>query len=143
MGKSVISRASTIIMVLLASLVWSCSSSDDLEEVKDDFTYSEILGKWETTSYFCSDGYFVQIDIDEWFQFNKDKTYIYNNCGDQDHGTFRYDKKSKLIDCKDSRGWDMMIRVTFRDENKAVFDVIGKTEVQNMKIKVERKQTPK
>ena len=124
------------------SVLFGCSSDADTAKVEEDFTYSEILGKWETTSFFCSDGYFVPVNVDEWFQFNKDKTYIYNNEGSKEHGTFKYDRKSKFIDCKDSRGWDMMIRVTFREKDNAIFDVIGKTEVQNMKIKVERKTSP-
>ena len=141
MGKSAIRYIGILSLMVLSIIICSCSDSDETK-VEEDFTYSKILGKWETTAYFCSDGYFVQTDVDEWYQFNDDQTYSYNNMGDIEHGTFRFDHLSNIIDCKEQRGWDKIIRVTFRDKDKAVFDIVGKTEIQSSKIIVERK-TPK
>lgn len=126
----------TVILMIMTVFMFSCSSSDD-DDVTESFTYSEILGTWESTSFLCSGGYFIPVEDNakDTFVFNKDKTYTYNN---NEHGTFSYNNTTHCIWCKDSRGWDMMINVSFTDADKATFDIKGKTETQSMIIKVKR-----
>lgn len=124
--------------VLCIGLV-GCSS--DSEEPEDSNTHDEIVGKWVTTSYYTSDGYFVPNNDGEFYDFKSDKTCVYysgNILETYDYYDFAYSPISKIIGCKHSKGWDLNIQVEFESENEAIFYVTGKTSNSAKTIKVKR-----
>lgn len=129
-----------IIMAIILCLGFAgCSSdSDGAEEIN---THDEIIGKWVTTSYYTSGGYFVPSNDGEFYDFKTDKTCVYysgNILETYDYYDFAYSQASKTIGCKHSKGWDLNIKVEFENEDEAVFYITGKTSNSNKTIKVKR-----
>ncbi|MBQ4532984.1 MAG: hypothetical protein IJA24_07090 [Alistipes sp.] len=127
-------------ILLMCACVCACACSKDGEdEPQDDFTYTRIVGKWETTSYYTSGGYFVPSMIDEYFEFTKGQTYTHSNDGTVRTGTYFFDPDNNRLHCEESKGWNLEINVSFESDNKATFDITGRTPNQSKIIKVERK----
>lgn len=129
------------IIISIALFIGFVGCSSDSEEPEEINTYDEIVGKWTTTSYFSSGGYFVGNDDGEFFDFKSDKTCVYFS-GDvlntYDYYEYGYSPNSKAIALKHSKGWDLNIKVEFSNENEAIFYIDGKTSNSSKTIKVKR-----
>ena len=129
-----------ILLIYACVCVCACTKGGE-DEPQEDFTYTRIVGKWETVSYYTSGGYFVPSMIDEYFEFTNEQTYTHNNDGTIRTGTFFFDPKGNHLHCEETNGWNLDINVSFESENKATFDITGRTSNQSKIIKVERKQS--
>lgn len=130
-----------IIILAITFCLGFAGCSKDSEEPQDLTTIDEVVGKWTTTSYYSSGGYFVPNNDGEFFDFKTDKTCVYysgNILQTYDYYDFGYSTSSKIIGLKHAKGWDLNIKVEFESKDKAVFYITGKTSNSNKTIKVER-----
>lgn len=140
MGKGIIGKVAPL-FCLLAMALFSCSTANE-EEPELEYTFSPVLGTWVTTSYYSSGGYFVPSTVEESFVFEENQTYTHNNGGTIHTGTFFFNRETNFLHCEESKGWNLDIIVSFDGDNKATFDITGRTENQSKIIKVERKTSP-
>lgn len=128
-----------LVFALLLCLIGCSKSSTD--EATEQYTYDKILGRWVVTAFYSSGGYYVPSDDGEYYEFTKDKTYIHYNgriLNETENGIFSFNPETYTIFCKEPRGWDFSVQVSFTGDNKATFDIKGKTTNQTKTIKVER-----
>ena len=123
-----------ISMLFLSALMIGCGKA---EQPTDANTFDKVFGTWETIAYCTSDGYFVPSTIKETFIFKDDITFTHDNDGSISFGEYGFNPETNVISCKESRGWDMLITVTFEDDEKAVFDIKGKTAASSYKIRAQ------
>lgn len=124
-------------IILFAILVALVGCTKDSEEPTDLHSYEKVLGCWNVTSYYTSGGYFVPTNDGEYYEFAKDGTYTHGGgYYDTENGTFAFDPNTNKIICKEPRGWDFTIDVSFADSKNATFDITGKTQTQSKIIKV-------
>lgn len=126
-------------IIIICFVLLGCSS--DSEEPEEINTYDDIVGKWTTTSYFSSGGYFVENNDGEFFDFKSDKTCVYfggDALNTYDYYEYGYSPSSKTIGLKHAKGWDLNIKVEFSNENEAIFYIDGKTSNSSKTIKVKR-----
>lgn len=134
-------RIKFIMIALILAISFAGCSKDSGQELSDSNTNDKVLGRWVVISYYSSDGYYVPNSDGEYFEFASNQKYVHyygDILKDLESGTYTFEPKTYTIGCKEPRGWDSTISVSFTGENSATFDIKGKTETQSKTVKVVR-----
>ena len=132
-----------LLLVLLCALFASCSTQSTDEEPQEYYIFTPVLGRWESTSYLTSGGYFVPSDIKESFEFSSDGTFVHDNNGTMTKGEYGFDPESSVLVCKENGNY-LKIHVEFADTEHATFGIQteGATVTPKRTIKVKRTRKP-
>lgn len=132
-----------LLLLLLCVLFASCSTQSSDDEPQDHYTFTPVLGRWESTSYLTSGGYFVPSGIKETFEFSSDNTFVHYNNGTTTKGEYSFAPESSVLLCKENGNY-LEIDVEFADTEHATFGIQtkGATVTPKRTIKVERTRKP-